>query len=65
MTTALLIYLLIGNLVNVHYHIKNAQKYSKALLSGEVKVWNFMLGGFLTILFWPVSIYNNEFRNDS
>ena len=55
-------YLIIGTLVNFYYHFKYAEKYSKQLMSGEISVGKLMLGGFLTILLWPVAIYNNEFK---
>ena len=38
------------------------EEYAKKLMDGEVSVGQFMLGGFLTIILWPIAIYNNEFR---
>ncbi len=55
-------WIVIGSLINLYYHVKNANKYSKLLSSGQASIGQFVLGGILTHLLWPVTIYNQEFR---
>lgn len=62
MKIILIVWLIIGVLINLYYHVTKAQEYAKMLRDGNISVGQFMLGGFLTIFLWPVAIYNNEFR---
>lgn len=54
--------ILIGMIVNVYYLYTKGDDYAKALEDGKLTVVRLFLGMFLTILFWPIAIYNNEFR---
>lgn len=62
MKLLLIIWLALGTIVNIYYHVTKAEEYGRRIMSGELKPHHFILGGFLTIFFWPVAIYNNEIR---
>lgn len=55
-------WIIAGQFVNVYYLIKNGEEYSKQIREGKLKSTQVMLGVFLTMFLWPVTIYNQEIR---
>lgn len=56
------LWITIGFGTNVYYLMINSKHYEDMLNSGEIKPINLFVGVFLTFFLWPVSIYNNEYR---
>lgn len=58
----LFIWLTLGFLTNIYYLTVNNKRYVEMLETGEIKPINLFIGVALTFILWPISIYNNEFR---
>lgn len=56
------VWLIIGLLVNVYYLIKNKIEYQEKIYNKKLKKRQLVLGIFLTLMLWPIAIYNNEIR---
>jgi hypothetical protein len=56
----LLIYVLIGTIINLSDHSSKAEEYANQLLNGEFNFIRFILRGFGIILFWPVAVLLNR-----
>jgi hypothetical protein len=65
MSTILLIYFTLGLVTNLYYLAVNNRKYTEAIESGELKPISLFIGVALTQFLWPISIYNNEFRDEN
>lgn len=55
--------LFIGAVVNLYYLNKNADRYERRIKDGKLHLRQLFLGVALTLLLWPIAIYNNEVRN--
>jgi len=54
---------LIGYLVWLFYiHINNDGKLCKKYIAGELSITSYIVGLLLTIMFWPIAIYNNSIK---
>ena len=58
----ILAWLFLGMATNTYYlHTKN-KEYMAMMVSGELTEIRLAMGIALTIVLWPVAIFNNEFR---
>ena len=59
------IWLLIGFFVHKYYmYVHNGGQCYKDYTSGKYTLTQYFLGYAGTLLLWPVTIYNNEFRGE-
>ena len=53
-------WLLIGYFVHKYYMFKDDMKLAKEYMRGEYGIKAYFLGLILTVVAWPIAIYNNE-----
>ena len=57
------IWIFLGFLVNCYYFYRKHNEYTKRIKEGKLTVKDLCVGFILTLICFPISIYNNEFKN--